>query len=298
MLEPGITALWQGLVGPACAGAARPALVVDVGVNLGYYSALSAALGCRVVGFEPVPLFLELALLNVGTLNQPAQTVTIFPTVVSNDSAAVSICAPDGSSSVIMGTAGLNGANIGGGGARTCTEHTPVAISDVVDEDVCLLKIDVEGMEPLAVLSAGRLMAAHRVQNIIVEFSPGMAGRPGLPSLEGLVELLRGLDEAGYTAYELDWPLAKTDSLVEADWAAAFEYVQREARRVDAAQFEDFTRVGAKYNTNVWFCRPPRSGSLCGGCPAGRAPGDAGGNVYQPRGFAAPPASRQTADHR
>ena len=60
VLEPGITALWMAITRDACAAGA---LVVDVGLNFGWFTLLSAALGCRVVAFEPVPLFRDIAML-------------------------------------------------------------------------------------------------------------------------------------------------------------------------------------------------------------------------------------------
>jgi len=268
VLEPGITALWQGLIGPACASANKPALVVDVGVNWGYYTTLSSQLGCRVIGFEPLSLFTEVALLNAGILNTPRSNVKLFPTVVSGDPALVTICMPDGTQGgVILGTAGVNGAN-GADWAnnKICTNHTPLSLSDIIREDVCLLKVDVEGMEPFVLQSAERLLRNYNVQNIIIEFSPGLTDRPGLPSKAHLIQMLTNLIANGYSIYEVGWKLAKTLSAVENDWASAYNTVRRGARYIRPARLEAFTGA-VDYNTNLWICKPQREGSPCGGCP-------------------------------
>ena len=59
LLEPGFTWVWNNLLREGCAprGGGRPGLVLDVGANFGYYSLLAAAMGCRVVAWEPVPYF-------------------------------------------------------------------------------------------------------------------------------------------------------------------------------------------------------------------------------------------------
>ena len=50
--EPRYTEYWRRLIARCCAGGG---LVVDVGANLGWFSLLSASMGCRVLAFEPVP---------------------------------------------------------------------------------------------------------------------------------------------------------------------------------------------------------------------------------------------------
>jgi hypothetical protein len=48
------TTIFRHILGNgSCDGAARNNLVVDVGANVGYFSAYASALGCRVASFEP-----------------------------------------------------------------------------------------------------------------------------------------------------------------------------------------------------------------------------------------------------
>ena len=53
-VEPLYNLYWHRLSAQCCANGG---LMLDVGANFGYYSLLAAKLGCRVVAWEPVPVF-------------------------------------------------------------------------------------------------------------------------------------------------------------------------------------------------------------------------------------------------
>ena len=61
------TELWHRLTSECCAE--DGGLVLDVGANLGYYALYAARIGCRVVAWEPIPLFQ--AFLRVGKVGVP-----------------------------------------------------------------------------------------------------------------------------------------------------------------------------------------------------------------------------------
>jgi hypothetical protein len=48
------------------------------------------------------------------------------------------------------------------------------ALDDIVKEDVCLLKVDVEGFEPRALKGAAQLFSKYKVENVLMEYSPGV----------------------------------------------------------------------------------------------------------------------------
>ena len=54
VVEPFYNLYFQKLSQSCCA---RGGLMLDVGANFGYYSILAAKMGCRVVAWEPVPVF-------------------------------------------------------------------------------------------------------------------------------------------------------------------------------------------------------------------------------------------------
>ena len=51
-----------------------------------------------------------------------------------------------------------------------------VTLDHVVREDVLLMKVDVEGWEWSVFKGAGRMMREFNVENIILEYSPGVLG--------------------------------------------------------------------------------------------------------------------------
>ena len=52
MLEPSISAIWYKILHENChkTVGGRPPLVVDVGANFGWFTFMSASMGCRCVG--------------------------------------------------------------------------------------------------------------------------------------------------------------------------------------------------------------------------------------------------------
>ena len=50
-----------------------------------------------------------------------------------------------------------------------------VALSKVIQEDVLLMKVDVEGWEWSVMKGAGEMLRQYKVENIIMEYSPGAA---------------------------------------------------------------------------------------------------------------------------
>merc|ERR1719393_1140510 len=53
-VEPLYNLYWHRLSRQCCAAGG---LMLDVGANFGYYSLLAAKMGCRVIAWEPVPVF-------------------------------------------------------------------------------------------------------------------------------------------------------------------------------------------------------------------------------------------------
>jgi hypothetical protein len=112
LLEPGFTWVWHHALSEGCpqpGGGGEAPLVLDVGANFGYYSLLAAALGCRVLAWEPVPhfaAFFKYALLR----NNFTRAVELRERIVSNSSAArLTMEVPQRG---IWGTAGIDGMNI------------------------------------------------------------------------------------------------------------------------------------------------------------------------------------------
>ena len=79
--EPRYTAYWQSLTARCCASGG---LVVDVGANLGWFSLLSARMGCRVLALEPVPAIAALFMAS-AKLNNLSHRIALHRAVASDD---------------------------------------------------------------------------------------------------------------------------------------------------------------------------------------------------------------------
>ncbi|GFR45755.1 hypothetical protein Agub_g7170 [Astrephomene gubernaculifera] len=154
----------------------RRGLVVDVGANFGWFAVLAARLGCRVIAYEPVPLFRAFLELSVH-LNHLTHLVDIRPYVVSHLSGRrLRMVVP---ARGIWGTAGIEGLNIDKAieASQESISVPSVRLEEQVAEGVLLLKVDVEGWEWAVLRGAAGLLQRHTVENIIMEYSPGVPER-------------------------------------------------------------------------------------------------------------------------
>jgi FkbM family methyltransferase len=133
-----------------------PPLVVDVGANVGYFSAYAASFGCRVMAFEPIPKIIRFLNLTI-LLNGLTDLVEIYQGAVSES---------EGTSRASMNCAenGLSGVDSNG------QFHIKTfALDDLVHEDVLLLKIDTEGYEDNVFKGMKKMQQKYKIDNIICE---------------------------------------------------------------------------------------------------------------------------------
>jgi len=135
----------------------RAPLVIDVGVNIGYFSLLALAFGCRVIGFEPqtriLPFVRRSLALNAGF----AERYTVFNCAASSSYNHVDMVEPNTAWSMVKIKEGA-------------TAPIPaVRLDDIIpqDEKVLLLKVDVEGFEDSVV--KGALALLPRVTHVVME---------------------------------------------------------------------------------------------------------------------------------
>jgi FkbM family methyltransferase len=164
--------VWEADLMKLLARFLRPgSLFVDVGANVGFHSVFGAQLGAHVVAVEPVPWTLELLRANVWRHQADVEVVAA--------------AASDAPGTVLIGMEAehRSGAQIGGAGvevrAATLDELVPRGEVDV-------LKIDVEGAEPLVLRGAAAILERSPVLLAIVEFGirPHLGGMSPLEALE------------------------------------------------------------------------------------------------------------------
>ena len=147
-------------------------LVIDVGMNIGWFSLLARSLSHNVVGFEPNPLnhvrLCESLQLN-GWVDGSVQVYASPIGKIDNDP---SVKFSFGSNP------GAGGLRAGGYlGQRTLPDIHTVTLDTLAKQKgwiqssipIYLLKIDVEGADPDVILGAGELLRSHKVLNIFAE---------------------------------------------------------------------------------------------------------------------------------
>ena len=144
------------------------AIVVDVGANLGYFSLLAASMGFNVISFEPmnrnVAKFMSSVVRNGFenriTLYQNAVTYTSGDSVKMIETHATN-----------QGNGQMNKLDALSNGIYGQGYVNTIRIDDVIDTNVLLMKIDVEGFESGVLNGAKRLMCWNIVNYITIEFS-------------------------------------------------------------------------------------------------------------------------------
>ena len=135
-------------------------LVVDVGANIGWYTFLAAKNARRVVAFEPE--LQNLSFLRKSRKRNSADNVEILNYALSDrvGPVALSVSTKPGHHSIVRDV-----------GAQVLVQSTTLdeAFST---ETIDLLKIDVEGAEPLVIKGASRLISEGRIKVIIMEWNP------------------------------------------------------------------------------------------------------------------------------
>ena len=147
------TTVFRDLLENRCLSQYPPSLVVDVGANLGYFTNYAASFGCRVKVFEPLPRALRY--INASLLlNGFGERATVIHAAASDTGGMAYIsenCNNTGFSKVTE--------------TGTVPVRTVRLDEEIEEEEVLLLKIDVEGFE-MNVLDGAR---ALKVRNMIVE---------------------------------------------------------------------------------------------------------------------------------
>jgi len=160
-----------------------PGAFVDVGANIGYFSLMAASLGYNVSAFEPMNRNVAKLMASVER-NGFGRRIRIYHNAVGQDACGgVSLAhthpTNQGNGRIIEGLPG---------------PIPTVRLDDALDEDVAVLKIDVEGGESQVLAGARRLICEHRVRYIIMEMSVDTVVRPDCP----IYDTLRTMEAIGY----------------------------------------------------------------------------------------------------
>uniref|UniRef100_A0A7R9VX54 Methyltransferase FkbM domain-containing protein n=1 Tax=Chlamydomonas euryale TaxID=1486919 RepID=A0A7R9VX54_9CHLO len=198
-VEYGITHVFYRIFKDGCVKAdGSRSLFLDVGSNFGWFTVLAARMGCRVIAYEPVPQFRAFLEYNVH-LNGLEHLVEVRKNVVSHEHGVdMTMVVPSGG---IWGTAGINGDNIDRAASKNVEEIkvASVSLDKTVSQPALLMKVDVEGWEWSVMQGAEKLLRNRAVENIIMEYSPGVPERHfNFLHMKLTVEMLMALIKHGF----------------------------------------------------------------------------------------------------
>jgi FkbM family methyltransferase len=175
----------------------RGMTAVDVGANVGYYSALAAE--CvgptgKVIAFEPNPSAFER--LRGWIESNALAHAKCFQIAISNAPGRLALYIPPPSEH-------HNNANLISGGVGGSSVIVPVQTLDSMLETLAIdrvdfLKVDVEGFELRVMQGAERSVEAGKIRAILAEFHPVTLSRGGTST----EELLRWLQDRGFQLRE------------------------------------------------------------------------------------------------
>ena len=198
-LVEGTSSRYFGALSRECC--ANGGLMLDVGSNFGWFALYAATMGCRVVAWEPVPVFR--AFLELGAqLNNLTHLIHVRAAAVSDRAGGnVTMRVPRKG---LWGAASVDGLNVlkGSNEANSGT-YTAVAPTETLDglvtEQACAMKMDVEGFEPFVVDGAKATLRERPPRAVLTEYTPGVVESHDAfakaPRYPRSLQLLR---EAGY----------------------------------------------------------------------------------------------------
>lgn len=188
--------------------AAYTSLFVDVGANLGYFSLVAAAMGHRVIAFEPMNRNVAKFQSSV-TRNHFEDRVALYQNAVTYHSGGIVVLAETHHTN--QGNGKIQGFSTQSGGRSGVYGRDfvyTVRLDEIVERDVLLMKIDVEGFEGAVLEGATRLICRRVVRFIVVEISHDTRQNRDCP----VGQMLRHFVSIGYRisdvipgAPELSW---------------------------------------------------------------------------------------------
>ncbi|CAK9047030.1 Methyltransf_21 domain-containing protein [Durusdinium trenchii] len=175
--EGGLTFLMTWALEVAC-GPESDCLVVDIGMNIGWYTALAAAFQKNVLAFEPNPAPLEFGKKTVR-LNGWSSRVRIVNAGLSQDRAPL----------YVEASLTKSGTRAAERQARAKSLKVPsYRLDDLIDPgaEICFLKADCQGCEGDAFLSGSQLLGAGKIKVVMLEFDHTDRARDALSTLQKL----------------------------------------------------------------------------------------------------------------
>ncbi|CAF1097556.1 unnamed protein product [Adineta steineri] len=155
----------------------KPAVFLDIGANIGWFTLVMSVLGHKVIAIEPMLNNVKLMQASLQA-SQTSHNVIVHPNglgVIPQQCILYSDNGNIGDGHTICGISSEKNINTlipNGYSIRQIINST--RLDTLVSQNIDVMKIDVEGSELYAVQSGNHLFDHYHVHNIISEFSPRM----------------------------------------------------------------------------------------------------------------------------
>lgn len=199
-------------------------LVIDVGMNIGWFTAYSRAMGHAVVAFDPNPI-MHTRVCETLALNGWNDTSTTTTTTDLKPLSPFVRTFPYGLAGQLTTMNLTLGKNPGGSSfhqdrlAQKFRRYLPVQVvtlDDMADQEgwiletspeIHVMKVDVEGFEPQVLKGATRLLASGKVQNMIMEnsFKDDSLAKETLSTIYRAGYHVHFMSSVNGDAYHQDW---------------------------------------------------------------------------------------------
>jgi len=155
-----------------------PGRVIDVGMNVGWFTLLSRSLGHEVISFEPNPMNI-LRVCESIALNNWKDGLSIYQYALSDIEDTMVLSWP------VHNPCAARLSHEKGSSNMPFTSVSVKRMDDIIKSKkwiddklvpIYLLKVDVEGFEPLVLAGSRQLVQSGLVENIIMEFTPMVTG--------------------------------------------------------------------------------------------------------------------------
>lgn len=155
----------------------KPAVFLDIGANIGWFTLVMSVLGHRVIAIEPMDNNVKLLQASLRA-SQASQKVTVYRNGLSVQSQTCVLYSDNGNIGDGHTVCGISSekeaAALIPSGYSIRQMINSTRLDALVSQDIDVMKIDVEGSELYAVQGGIRLFEQHRVRHIISEFNPHM----------------------------------------------------------------------------------------------------------------------------
>jgi len=248
VLEPATQKMFQYILKDRCSK--MDELVVDLGSNFGYFTTYTAVMGCRVIAVEAQPRLKDIV-RTTFELNSVKDKVTYYTRIVSHDTNAklkIKYKSTCWACSYVEGPPKPGETN------GTDVYIIPsIKVDDIVQHDLILMKIDVEGFEVHALHGAWKLLTTYNVENLLIEWSPRTNTNAKITS-EMAYEMLSSLMDLGYSIrhYNLRVSYPNKDQLQLEEFP-----IIGQTWKVSRAMLRDFSDFYWEKNkeANIWLTK-------------------------------------------